>query len=202
MSDFGTLKTQIASEINRTDIDTLIGTAIQTAIRRYQENKVRWSQVVDTTQVTIASNENLSLPANYFSIDSIRMTYGTNDDAILEIISWADMQDQYSNVTTGRPSAAAIYGGVAKLRAIPNAIYTTVISGYQTFTIPSSSGDTNVWMTYAEDLIKWGAKAFLYGDILEDQERAVYFDAKAKDELTSILAIFSAETQSNQLSYN
>lgn len=183
-------------------MSNLIGTAIQSALRMHQENKVSWSQIIDPSKVTIASNESLPLPLNYFAIDSIRLIYGSNDDKVLDIIGWTEMQKEFDNFNAGRTTVAAIYAGVAKLRPIPNAVWTSVITGYQKFIIPVASGDTHPWMTNAENLIKWQAKAYLYADVLEDENRAAYFEQKAAMELSRILRSFMAETQSNQLAYN
>jgi len=202
VSNLGTLITQIGSEINRTDLDTLIGTAIQTAIRKHQTNKVNFNQFIDTTQVTTASSEDLPIPTNCFAIDSIRMNYGTNDYRVLDIRGWTDMQRNYDNVNPGRPTIAALFNGVIKLRPKADAVYSTVISGYQTYAIPSGSTDTHPWMTNAENLIKWEAKAFLYADVLEDENRAVWFSNMAGSELRRILGTYMAETQSNALGYN
>jgi hypothetical protein len=201
MATFGEAITQIASEINRTDKDTLIGTAIQTALRKHQENKVAFNQDIDSSQTTSASSENLTLPADYFSISSVRIIYGTNDQAVLRSSSWTDMQ-AYDNTITGRPVVYCIFDGVIKLRPIPDAAYSVVISYYKKATIPLSSGDTHLWLTNAESLIKWEAKSFLYADVLEDEQRATWFAGMADNELRRILRVSTDQTQSKQLSYN
>lgn len=201
MATFGETITQIASEINRTDKDTLIGTAIQTALRKHQENKVAFNQEIDSSQTTSASSENLALPANYFSISSVRIIFGANDQAVLRSSLWTDMQ-AYSNTVTGRPVAYCIFDGVIKLRPIPDAAYSVVISYYKKDTIPTSSGNTHLWLTNAENLIKWEAKAFLYADVLEDEQRAVWFANMADNELRRILQVSTTQNQSNRLSYN
>lgn len=203
MADFGTLKTEIAGEIDRTDVDTYIGTAIQTALRKHQENKVWFNQDIDTSQATSASSEDLALPSDYFAIDSIRIIYATNDEALLTIRGWTELQELFpNNGSTSRPTDCAIFDGVIKLRPIPDATYTTKISYYKKDTIPSSSGDTHLWMTNASNLIKWEAKAFLYADVLEDEQRSVTFSQKATDELARIKGVFTTQTQSNRLAYN
>jgi len=201
MATFGETITQIASEINRTDKDTLIGTAIQTALRKHQENKVAFNQEIDNSQATVASSENLTLPANYFNIASVRIIYGTNDQAALRSSSWTDMQ-AYSNTITGRPVVYCIFDGVIKLRPIPDAVYSVIISYYKTDTIPTSNGNTHLWLTNAESLIKWEAKSFLYADVLEDEQRATWFANMADNELRRILRVSTDQTQSKQLSYN
>lgn len=201
MATFGETITQIASEINRTDVDTLIGTAIQTALRKHQENKVAFNQEIDSSQSTSASSENLALPADYFSITSIRIVFSANDQKVLRNSTWSDLQ-RYDNTTTGRPVAWAIYDGVIKLRPVPDAAYSVIISYYKKDTIPTVNSDTHIWLTNAESLIKWEAKSFLYADVLEDEQRAVWFANMADNELSRILRVSTTQSQSNQLSYN
>jgi len=200
MADFGGMKSEIANEVNRTDVDDLIGTAIQTAILEYQENKVSFTSKIEDSISATASSENLTLPPDYFAIDTIKIIYGTNDEAVLETGSWTDMQrlDQ----TPGRPSQFAIFNGVAKLRAIPDSAYQVVYSYWYKDALPASAGDTNIWMTNVPHLIKWRAKAFLYADVLEDEQRGTFFLNLADREIARIKAVLNAETQSNKLSYN
>ena len=73
MANFGSNKTQIASEIERTDLDTLIGEAIVQAIRSYETEEFTFNQVIDTSITTVAGTGVYNLPTGFTKMVSIKI---------------------------------------------------------------------------------------------------------------------------------
>lgn len=199
--NYGELIDQIASEINRTDLDSFIGDAINSALNEYGTKKFRWNSTVQQTTLTAGSGA-LSLPPGFFSLISLKYLNNTST-TVLEFRSYRDLEilDSTQGIT-GQPSYYAIFQDVFRLYPVPDSAYTAYVSYYRTFDLPVGDTDTHVLITNAPELVKYKAKELLYGSILFDETSANYYGALAERELKRLQLAFSSEATPLVLSLN
>lgn len=179
---YGTLKSEIAADIDRDDLETQIGNAIIAAIRTVETTKLRFNNEVTTTTMTEGSAY-LALPSAFFAMDSIKYDAGSYQTILewrtLAEIEQMDTQDGYTNP----PLYYTISDNQIRLYPVPDDDYSTTIQFWETFTDPSADGDENEWINNARNYIKWKARSILAASALFDYEQANYFDAMAQREL-------------------
>lgn len=177
MTDLGTMKARIASELNRIDLDDQIATAIQSAIQAYEYETFWFNESRDITFNTAADQEfyghddeehidNLLL-IHQVTITVNSQRYKLEPRLYQQIEEWA-----VNTSTTGQPTDFAYYNQQLRLYPIPDAVYAIRISGRIRFQALTNEGDTNAWMTDAEPLIRYRAKVDLFENYLFDTANA------------------------------
>lgn len=200
--NYGELKSLIASEINRTDLDSFIGDAINSALNEYGTKKFRWNSDVQQTAFTAGSGA-LTLPPGFFSLISLKYISASNTSRVLDFRSYRDLDILDDNSTiTGQPTYYAIFEDVFRIYPVPDDDYTVYVSYYRTFDLPVGNTDTHVLITNAPELVKYKAKELLYGNVLFDETSANYYGALAERELKRLQVAFSAEATPLVLSLN
>jgi hypothetical protein len=140
MSDTATLRTRIASELNRALSDSFgnsgetFGTAvnreINSAIKHYESTRFRWNEVRENEFATTVSGTRIySLPALFVQMDTLKVKYnGSFVDIKKRTWSEIDGKDKDVSGSNGLPTIYCIYANVARLYPTPNGAYTLVAS--------------------------------------------------------------------------
>jgi hypothetical protein len=169
MSDYGTMQTRIANELNRTDLSSEIQDSIQSAIKYYEGNRFWFNESIRTTTTT-ADDEFVDEPSDLVEIDSLTITISTIKVPLLKR-TYQYLEDlEVSTTLTGIPREFALYNKQIRLYPIPDDSYTLTLSGAKRLTSLSATGDTNDWMTTGEELIRSRAVADIRANVLRDQQ--------------------------------
>lgn len=176
MSDYGTMQSRIATELERSDLTSEIQDAIQSAISHY-ERETFWFNEARATANTTATENYIALPSDYMNdLDMVLLDGSIVYDMKRRAFEYIENID--INSYSGRPFDWAIFDNQIRLYPTPDAAYTLRISYTQSLSALSASGDTNAWMTDGEALIRSRAKA--------DIECHVLFDDNAKAEMRGL----------------
>ena len=186
MSDYGTMQSRIADEINRSDITTNIQSAILTAIRFYRKEKLWFNQATGT--VTASQGvRTTALPSDWQAPVFLRLEITTGSFYPITQENYTKLEDWYLGTSQqGFPEFYAVYGSNFFWFPIPIQNYTVYLSYIKQLTEPSGSADTNAWFTDGEALIREHAKGLLYQDVLYDAQNASAAFALANAELSRL----------------
>jgi hypothetical protein len=165
MSTFGTMVRRIREDLNRgSDFDDRIKQAICDAIVFYSPNRLGFNTKRARALVTSGA-EYVSLPLDWVEADYLRL----EDDGQripFDEVTYDWIEDRRENDTDrGMPQKYAIQHREMRLWPIPDRSYTLVFSfQFQlgNVSISASDGETNGWMTDAEQLVRTWAQ----GDVL------------------------------------
>lgn len=184
MSDFGTMKTVIADELVRDDINTQIGRAIQSAIKLWESTRFDFNELrlrlttVDgqeyygLSSITLdADGTALAAGVEFLSADSLTVTVN-NDTWPLKkrTQQWLDAEQAPAVQYTGQPTDWGYYGNQFRLFPVPDDAYTLTISAHVKLGTLSAESDTNAWMVEGEALIRHQAKAIICRDVIRDMD--------------------------------
>lgn len=174
MSTFGVMKSRIARELVRSDIDTEIGEAINSAILQYENHGWWFDESISTTFSTVASqqaytsSDSADIP-KFVSIDEARVTISTGDLRQLVRLNFNDLSNRTTATnSTGQPQFYAYYGNSIHLYPIPSGVWTIRVSGKKRSTDLSATSDANGWMTHGELLIRSAAKKMLAAHVIRE----------------------------------
>lgn len=172
MSDLGTMKTRIESELSRTDLTSEIQDEIISAIEHYKHHRFHFNEQ-EKTAPTVASEQYIALPDDFIELDKLRITVNSRTYP-LEPVTFGAVTDIDESTYTGIPVRYAIYNQQIRLYPTPNAVFTLTLSGLQGLDALSADSDTNAWMTDGEELIRSRARAatqinYLYDDAIKTE---------------------------------
>jgi hypothetical protein len=154
MGTLAQLKSRIASELNRSDLTTLIAAEIPRAIERYAAQRFWFNESVRTATTTAGSTLSTA-DTGPRMIDQLQLTVGSSKRT-LEPRSPAEIQELLGNQSTqGIPTDYAFSGSILTFWPTPNGTYTVTVTGIFDLDELSSDSSTNAWTTEAEDLICW-----------------------------------------------
>ncbi len=181
MSTFGAIKTEIADDLARDDLDSAIGAAIAAAIRRWEGTRFHfnekiyklttvsgqeyypWSLLTNTDDTALGAGETL------LEIDSITLIQSSEPYPLWpKTQAWMDTFALPNSQHTGAATDYAIYADKLRLFPVPDQAYVVTISGLARLKTLSGDADTNAWCTEGRDLIRHQAKISLYRDKLRD----------------------------------
>jgi len=163
MTDFATLKSDVALYMARSDLDTTIPTFVRLCESRIRKT-VRIPEMETTDDLALAA-QTVALPAGFIAMR--RIYSDSTTDRPLEYqppeICWSDA----SFTTPGAPIAYTIEG--TNLSVFPYAAnYVAKINYWKAFNALSGDADTNWLLTNAYDVYLYGtlmeAKAFIEDD--------------------------------------
>lgn len=170
MSDYGTLKSRIADELNRSDLTSQIGSTILRSIEQYATQRFLFNEGTGTAATT-SGNEYVDLPDGLRIIDAVYATvggytYDLTKREFDELEYWHG-----ASQTNGQPLDYAVRGNQVRIYPEPNAAYTLTFTGIFDEPALSVDADTNDWCTgTAQDLIVADTKYRIARDILYDEE--------------------------------
>jgi len=184
MTTYLVMQNRIANEVRNistaasSDIQSEIQSAIKSAIAHYERERFYFSELRSETFNTVdgqefyGSADNANIP-NIAHIDSLTMTINSTQRWVLKEREW-DWIERYNFDTSfeGDPEYYAYYGRQIRLGPIPNTARTIRISGIWRLTALSADGDSNVWTTEAEELIRSRAKWDIWRNVLKEEQQA------------------------------
>lgn len=174
MTTFATMKARIEREMVRSDIDTEIAEAINSAISQYEVHSWWFNESITTTFSTVAnqqaysSSDSSDIP-KFLGIDEVRLTRSSNSLLPLRRVTFPDLSQRTSSTTTtGVPTLWTWYAERIHLFPIPSGVWTIRVSGTKRGSDLSADGDTNGWMTHGEVLIRSAAKRMIAEHVVRE----------------------------------
>jgi hypothetical protein len=183
ITDYGTLKTEIADFLLRDDLTAVIPTFVSFAHEKLNRD-MRTRQMVQRATASLTT-EYTALPGDFLQMRDIRLN--SNPVRSLEYIS-SEGQNQerefYGN-TSGEPRYYTIIGETIQVFPSPDTTYTIEMAYYEKIPALVNPTDTNWLLTKAPDI-------YLYGSLvhsapyLKDDERIVIFQTLFRDIFNSL----------------
>lgn len=169
MSDYGTMQSRIADELNRGGLTSQIQNAIISALRHYKYTRLRWN-IARTETTTTADVEYYGLPDDFLEGDTMILIDGNDLDFMQERSHfWID-KEKASNDYTSRPYVYAVQADEMRLYPTPDDEYTLRLTYVYELDEPTASTSTNDWFTSGEELIRLHAKVDLLENVIRGPE--------------------------------
>ena len=159
ISTFAELKTAAANWLDRSDLTDRIPEFIALAEARFNRVlRIRDMETVSTAISTTGGTREYSLPTGFVQMKEFHLT--TDPLTPLAYITPEMMSRMWAGSTTGIPLVFTIIADNVRLGPSPDAVYTTSMLYYKTFTALSDSNTTSEMLTNNPDV-------YLYGTLLE-----------------------------------
>ena len=156
---FAQLKTAAANWLDRSDLTDRIPEFISLAEARFNRIlRTRDMETVSTAISTSAGTREYSLPTGFVQMKEFHLT--TDPLTPLAYITPEMMTRIWAGSGQGKPEVFTIIADNVRLGPNPDAVYTTSMLYYKTFTALSDSATTNDMLTNNPDV-------YLYGTLLE-----------------------------------
>ena len=156
---FAELKTAAANWLDRSDLTARIPEFIALAEARFNRIlRTRDMETVSTAISTSAGTREYSLPTGFVQMKEFHLT--TDPLTPLAYITPEMMTRIWAGSGQGKPEVFTIIADNVRLGPNPDAVYTTSMLYYKTFTALSDSATTNDMLTNNPDV-------YLYGTLLE-----------------------------------
>lgn len=197
MPTFGELKSRVAKEINRDDVDgcgdlDLTGILNQ-SIRYYASKRFWFNQKIGTTTTT-ASDSTVARPTGLRFEDVSADGWGafitvSGDDRQMRKRSLLEIQClRAGNTSENQPTDYADNGANWELYPTPNAVYTLTAPGVYDETAITDDSTSTDWTNNAEDLITARARIILGRDWLFDESMEAAASRAEGDALRRLVA--------------
>lgn len=188
MSDFGTMKARVASEMKRGDMTacaTAVQSAVLTAIEYYGKRATWFNEFRQESLQTTSGEEYLTLSASLRPVrfTSVKVRIDATRDYPLSSTTFQEIDRVDASQYIGYPELYAYYDGTLRLYPIPNGTYTMLLAGVRHIpgiSAGASTAATNEWLTDCEEIIRCRAKGYLYRDEVHNPQRAEYFFQEAE----------------------
>ena len=159
ISTFAELKTAAANWLDRSDLTDRIPEFIALAEARFNRIlRIRDMETVSTAISTVGGTREYSLPTGFVQMKEFHLT--TEPITPLSYVTPEMMSRMWAGSTTAKPQVFTIIADNVRLGPCPDAVYTTSMLYYKTFTALSDSATTNDMLTNNPDV-------YLYGTLLE-----------------------------------
>jgi hypothetical protein len=159
ISTFAELKTATANWLDRSDLTDRIPEFIALAEARFNRIlRIRDMETVSTAISTAAGTREYSLPTGFVQMKEFHLT--TDPLTPLAYITPEMMTRIWAGSGRGKPEVFTIIADNVRLGPNPDAVYTTSMLYYKTFTALSDDATTNDMLTNNPDV-------YLYGTLLE-----------------------------------
>ena len=159
ISTFAELKTATANWLDRSDLTDRIPEFIALAEARFNRNlRIRDMETVSTAISTAAGTREYDLPTGFVQMREFHLT--TDPLTPLAYITPEMMSRIWAGSTKDKPEVFTIIADKVRLGPNPDAVYTTSMLYYKTFTALSASNTTSDMLTNNPDV-------YLYGTLLE-----------------------------------
>ena len=187
---FAELKTATANWLDRSDLTDRIPEFIALAEARFNRIlRTRDMETVSTAISTSAGTREYSLPTGFVQMKEFHLT--TDPLTPLAYITPEMMTRLWAGSGRGKPEVFTIIADNVRLGPNPDAVYTTSMLYYKTFTALSDSATTNDMLTNNPDV-------YLYGVLLE-AEPFIMNDARVQIWATAFQqAIGDIQNQDNK----
>lgn len=177
MATLSTMKTRIATELDRSDLTGSIANAIADAIAEYEQDRFWFNESRDLTFTTVAAqriytSSDASWIADVIEIDDLFVTVSGNNRCLDRISPEESELLSDSYASQGAPYAWAYFNKNIYLYPYPDATYTVrALAHYRLSAV--SDGTSNAWTTEAERLIRRRAKQLIYAEMMSDPQQAL-----------------------------
>jgi len=155
--------------LNRTDLVNETQRAIIRAINHYQYERFWFNQTATAIACSTAVTT-ISLPADFIALDMVTAKSTSAGFAGGYIIQQRSMERvTYRNAfgaASGFPLECAVYNQTLNLYPLPHSAYSLTIRYVNVLPALALSGDTNDWLSAAEDLIVFHAAADVLQNII------------------------------------
>lgn len=156
MGTLSDLKSRIASELNRSDLTSVIADQIERSIERYASQRF-WFNESTGTATTTNGVSTVTAPSGLRVIDELFITingvkYYLFPRTLAEITDYLGQ-----NVSSGQPTDYNFSGSTLTLFQTPDATYTITAVGIFDLAALSMDSSENAWTDEAEDLICYDA---------------------------------------------
>ncbi len=159
ISTYSELQTAAANWLDRSDLTDRIPEFIALAEARFNRIlRIRDMETVSTAISTSAGTREYSLPTGFVQMKEFHLT--TDPLTPLAYITPEMMTRIWAGSGQGKPEVFTIIADNVRLGPSPDAVYTTSMLYYKTFTALSDSATTNDMLTNNPDV-------YLYGTLLE-----------------------------------
>ena len=159
ISTFAELKTAAANWLDRSDLTDRIPEFIALAEARFNRIlRIRDMETVSTAISTTGGTREYSLPTGFVQMKEFHLT--TDPLTPLAYITPEMMTRLWAGSLSGRPEVFTVIADNVRLGPSPDAVYTTSMLYYKTFTALSDDATTNDMLTNNPDV-------YLYGTLLE-----------------------------------
>ena len=156
---FAQLKTATANWLDRSDLTDRIPEFISLAEARFNRVlRIRDMETVSTAISTSAGTREYSLPTGFVQMKEFHLT--TDPITPLAYITPEMMSRMWAGSAKAKPQVFTIIADNVRLGPNPDAVYTTSMLYYKTFTALSASNTTSDMLTNNPDV-------YLYGTLLE-----------------------------------
>lgn len=172
------MRTRIAQEVKRDNIDQLTCNAINDAIYYYQQMRFFFQEETDSNTTTVQGTNLYTPPNDLIEIDSLTITY-TPSGLIVPLkkreLDWILNRDQTVPPEQGQPTDYAWYGNQIRLYITPDQGPYTLNYYYKGIIPPPiNDDDAGYWMTTGEQMIREYAKGVLFGSVFRNPEQAMF----------------------------
>ena len=159
ISTFAELKTAAANWLDRSDLTDRIPEFIALAEARFNRIlRIRDMETVSTAISTTGGTREYSLPTGFVQMKEFHLT--TDPLTPLAYITPEMMTRLWAGSSSGKPEVFTVIADNVRLGPSPDAVYTTSMLYYKTFTALSDSNTTSDMLTNNPDV-------YLYGTLLE-----------------------------------
>ncbi len=187
---FAQLKTAAANWLDRSDLTDRIPEFIALAEARFnRELRIRDMETVSTAISTVAGTREYSLPTGFVQMKEFHLS--TDPLTPLAYITPEMMTRLWAGSAQAKPEVFTIIADNVRLGPGPDAVYTTSMLYYKTFTALSDSATTNDMLTNNPDVYLYGTLLEAEPFIMNDQRIQVWLGAFDK-------AVASIQNQDNK----
>jgi hypothetical protein len=170
ITNYGTLKTEIADFLNRTDLTAIIPTFITFAHNKLNRD-LRTRAMVARAKANIDSEYN-AFPPDFLQVRDIRLN--SSPVQALEQVSTEEQNQnrQRFGSTTGRPRLYSVVGESFQVFPTPDATYECEIAYYKQIPAMSADADYNWLLTKSPEIYLYGSLVHT-APYLKDDERVI-----------------------------
>jgi len=173
---FAQLKTAAANWLDRSDLTDRIPEFIALAEARFnRELRTRDMETVSTAISTVAGTREYSLPTGFVQMKEFHLS--TDPLTPLAYITPEMMTRLWAGSAQAKPQVFTIIADNVRLGPAPDAVYTTSMLYYKTFTALSDSATTNDMLTNNPDVYLYGTLLEAEPFIMNDQRIQVWLGA-------------------------
>jgi len=189
ISTYSELQTAAANWLDRSDLTDRIPEFIVLAEARFRELRIREMETVSTAISTVAGTREYSLPTGFVQMKEFHLS--TDPLTPLAYITPEMMTRLWAGSAQAKPQVFTIIADNVRLGPGPDAVYTTSMLYYKTFTALSDSATTNDMLTNYPNVYLYGTLLEAEPFIMNDQRIPVWLGAFEK-------AVASIQSQDNK----
>lgn len=186
---FSDMQAAIAGELARSDLASEIQREINNAITFYGNKAFWFNEATMTAIVTVQGQRYYPLPTNFASVLDVLSTLG-NYTYRLEprTEQYLDQVDWGNDFWSGYPTDYSFWNGQIRLFPPPQGGLPVTVKGTAILSPQPlvNGGDTNAWLTSAEELIRTRAVRQLYGRYIRDPEQYALYTQLEKEALQNL----------------